>query len=261
MTLVELLIAMTIMVMVVGAMGTLARGVQQGFEYTEGHAAATQHARVSLQRMETAVREATANEQFPGMIVISESAGPWQFPNTLVVWHPDGSPADPDGLPRFDELVVYCCDPAAPNELVELTFPFDARTVPPVADRARWALEIGALKKKPNREAVTLTDLVRTCAIDDGSGVTRQGAVRFVSRLRPSQQQWDEYVASDRDWDDWNELPWVQGIFGSKTGLRQAWVRIELQLMPGKAVVENDSSGQRAIPFPGSAALYHEMRR
>ena len=41
MTLLELMIAMTVMLMVVGAMGGLARTVQQSFEYSEGYGAAT----------------------------------------------------------------------------------------------------------------------------------------------------------------------------------------------------------------------------
>ena len=82
-TLLELLVAMSIMAMVVVSLGTLANGVQQGFDYTEGHSTATQHARVTLERITRSVREAQASEQFPGAggdgegghVVVSRCAG------------------------------------------------------------------------------------------------------------------------------------------------------------------------------------------
>ena len=56
-------------------------------------------------------------------------------------------------------------------------------------------------------------------------------------------------------------MPWVQGVYGSQSGLRQAWLRFELQLMPSEISADRDSSGQQAIPFFGSAAVYYEMHR
>ena len=85
-----------------------------------------------------------------------------------------------------------------------------------------------------------------------------RGALRFESRLRPSAADWSDYQADNVAWDD---LPWVQGICGSQTGLRQAWVRIEMQLVPGQASATHDPSGLRAIPFFGSAAVYYELER
>ncbi len=260
MTLLELMIAMTIMVMVVGAMGFLAKGVEQGFQYTEGHDTATQHARVALQRIATTVREATANEQFPGFLVVSEDVATWEFPDTLVVWKSDDSG---DGRPQFNELVIFCPDPSDPNKLVEITVPEDGGDGWKADDQASWGSKIDSIKNSPNRKTVVLTDLMRTCSVEGAGGPVRRGAVRFVSRLRPSQDEWNSYSdPADPDYPKpWNDLSWVQGIFGSQTGLRQAWVRIELQLMPGKEALSTDPSGQRAIPFPGSAALYYELNR
>jgi len=266
MTLLELMIAMSIMVMVVGALGFLAKGVEQGFQYTEGHGTATQHARIALQRIETTVREATANEQFPGILVVSKEFATWEFPDTLVVWkpkrtedNPNGDPADPDGLPLFKELVIFCPDAAEPNKLVEITVRKDERRLS--IKQASWRLDIEAIKTSPDRESVLLTGLMRTCSVEGVGSPMQRGAIRFVSRLRPSQDEWADYVGEGRNWDDWKQLSWVQGISGSQTGLRQAWVAIELQMMPGKEALLTDPSGQRAIPFPGSAALYYEMPR
>jgi Tfp pilus assembly protein PilW len=258
MTLLELLIAMSIMVIVVGSLAFLAEGVQQGFLYTEGCGLATQHARVVLERIGATIREATANEQFPGAIVVAESADGERFPDTLVVWHPGGAAADPDGLPRFNELLIYCPRLSQPNELVEITVPGDTRTVPAVDDQAQWAAEISAIKASDSSDVVTLTRLVRTCSATGSIATSWRGAVRFEARIRPSQSQWDAYQDGDLEWD---ELAWVQGYYGSQTGLRQTWVRSELQLLPDEAAVAAENVGGNGIPFFGSAALYYEMHK
>lgn len=258
MTLLELLAAMSIMVLVVGAIGVLAKGIQDSFHYTEGHSAATQHARVTLERISRTVSEATANEQFPGAIVVVSRSGSYRFPDALVVWHPDGDPADPDGLPRFNELVVYCPQWDMPNRLLELTLPGDTRTVPAAADQAAWAAAIEAAGKSNSSNTVVLTDLVRTSSITDVSPSSLRAAVRFETRLRPSQSEWSDYAAGTLGWD---ELAWVQGIYGSQTGLRQLWVRIELQLMPGEESIAANPTGEQAVPFLGSAALYYGLHR
>lgn len=258
MTLLELLIALSIMVMVVGTLGALARGVQQSFEYTEGHGEATQHSRVVLERIARTVSEATANEQFPGVIVLAATELSWRFPDTLVVWHPTGEPADPQGLPRYNELVIYCPHGSMPNQLVEITAPSDTRTVPPVENTAQWRTEIEAIKKNSSSSSIMLTELMRTCSVSEDSDSEWRGAVRFETRLRPSANQWDAYLGGSLDWD---ELPWVQGIYGSRTGMRQVWVRTELQLMPGANATATSRAAQRAVPFLGSAALYYELHR
>ncbi len=102
---------MTIMLMVVGTMGALTRTVEQEFEYCDGYGAATQHARIALDRIAENVRRATANQNFPGCIVVAETENSYRYPDALVVWRPAGVPAAPDGLPRFNELIIYC--PAA----------------------------------------------------------------------------------------------------------------------------------------------------
>jgi len=257
-TLLELLIALSIMVIIVSVLGGLAKAVQLSAEYGEGHTEATQHARVIMERITRMVSQATANESFPGFIVVAETVESWRFPDTLVVWHPEGSAADPDGLPRYNELVIYCVDPYSPNRLVEVTVPNDTRTVPPVTDEAAWVSAIESVRTSSWNQKVTLTELVRVCWVTEGSRSTRRGAVRFQTRLRPSAEQWVEYEDGTIDWSD---LAWVQGIYGSQTGLRQAWLRMELQLMPGEVAMKNDPGGQQAIPFLGSAVLYYEMHR
>jgi len=275
-TLLELLIALSIMVMVVGALGGLARAVQSGSAYSEGRGAATQHARVALERITRTVDEAVANEQFPGILVLAEQEGSWRFPDTLAVWHPEPSVLaahperaaldDPNRLPFHDELVVFCPDPGAPNRLVEIR---STRSVPLSSNAAAWPAEIEVFKSAmtldtaafsgvgataPTYPAVTLTELLRSSRAGDSHLAEVRGAVRFERRLRPSDDEWKSSTA-------WESLPWVQGVYGANTGLRQAWLRVELQLMPNEIAGQLDASEPQATTFFGSAAVYYPMHR
>lgn len=257
-SLLELLIALAIMVMVVGTLAGLSRAVQLSSEYSDGHGMATQHGRVALERITRTVNEATANEQFPGFLVLAGVQSGWRFPDTLVVWHPTGPPVDPEGLPRFNELVVYCPDPASPNQLLEITLPSNSSQAPAVGDASGWRATVEAFLDSTSSRKTALTGLMRTARVSEDGTSTLRGAVRFESRLRPSAVDWASYQAGTIAWKDLN---WVQGVYGSQTGLRQAWLRIELQLMPGETAAANDPNGQQAIPLFGSAAIYYEMHR
>jgi len=246
-TLLELLIAISIMVIVVAALGGLAKAVQLSAEYSEGHGSATQHARVAMERISRTVNEATANKSFPGFIVLAEEQGIWRFPDTLVIWNPKGLPADPGGLPLFKELVIYCpypTDPGEPGnpkglvEITEITLPGDSDSVPSTDDQEAWRLKIARIKELVAERSdacrvVTLTELLRTCPVPEAAGSLR-GAVRFESKLSL-----------------------VKGVWPEATDLHQAWLRMELQLMPGETAASNDPGGQQAIPFLGAAALYY----
>lgn len=258
-TLIELLIAMSIMAMVIGSLGALAHGVQLAFEYTEGHGLATQHARIVLDRIERHVEEATASEQFPGFLVVPSIVGSWEFPETLVIWHPSGSASDPDGLPRFNELVIYSPSLNAPNQLLEITVPNDSRAVPEIANLAQWRSELNTIRGGTRSQSYVLTSLLRTCSAPGGSGNTQwRGALRFVARLRPSEAEWAAYKDGTVDWAD---LPWVREVFGSKTGLRQVSLQIELQLMPGATPIVANENTHTAVPFFGAAALVYPLER
>jgi prepilin-type N-terminal cleavage/methylation domain-containing protein len=252
-TLLELLLAMSILVMIAGSLGALAGAVQSGAEFGESHGTAVQHARVTLERITRTVSEATASDLFPGILVVSETVGSWRFPDTLVVWHPRTTPRNPEGLPCFDELVVYCPDPENAHQLVEITLPenSDSRTVPAVTETDTWLAELEVLRRT---KGVVLTDLLRTGVVSESNQSKPRGMVRFVERLRPSDAEWEDYRQGKRDW---NELSWVLGVFGPQTGLRQAWVRIELQLVPTTAT--GGGNEHEAIPFLGSAALYYDL--
>jgi len=272
-------------------LGGITKAVQLSFEYNQGHGDATQHARVVLERICRTAREATANEKFPGFIVLAEEVGSWRFPDTLVVWHPErtgenlqGLPLDdegfphrvgPDDLPRYDELLIYCPGPAdatdaadwtAAKDLLRIQLKNDKRRLPPLGDEedvSDWRADIEKIKRSASseeQEIVILTSLLRTGAVDDGGDAELRGAVRFETLLRPSDEDLEAEAEDPEDSFEWQDLPWVQGIYGSRTGLRQAWVRIEIQLMAGDPPAAGAVDRRQAIPFFGSAALYYTMR-
>ncbi len=256
-TLAELLIASAIMSMMAAALGVLANAVRQSQDHVRNSAAASQHARVALSRIKRAALAATANEQFPGLVVFSEAAGAWSFPDTLVVWAPVGPAASPNGLPLFSELLIFCPDPQAPERLLEISVRTDTRETPPLTDLASWQSSLAAIKASASAKRVQLTDLLRTAAVDQGGGA-RRGVVRFEQTLHPS----DNQLADVRDGvRTWGELPWVQGIYGTQFGLRQAACRMELQLISEDAAGGEDVAGQASTPYFGSAALYYTVRQ
>ena len=251
MTLAELIAVSFVLVVMAGAMGALALGVQESNDYNYQQGTALQHGQVTLQRIQRTLNNATANEVFPAFLVFADTVGTELYPDTLVVWHPSGAAANPNGLPRICELIVYCPNPNSPNELWEITAPNTLRTAPDPSNVSLWRTELGFLKTDSSVRRVVLTDLLRTGQSSNGL----RGVIRFESRLRPSQAEWSQYIAGTRLW---TNMSWVQGIYGTSTGLRQAWCRCEFQLRPGDTT---NNSREAAIPFFGSGAVMYELQK
>lgn len=258
-TLLEMLLALAIMATLVAALGTMASAVYDSTQYADGYGGVAQHARVIGDRIGRTIGDATAGASFPGVLVLTEQIAGWSFPDTLVVWHPQSAVADPDAKPRLNELVVYCPDPDGNSELLEITTP-NTDVAPDVDDLAGWTSAIDAIKADTTSRRVVLTNLLRVAtlpeAISLGTGWQR-GCVRFVSRLRPSEAEWNEYQSGSRAWSD---LSWAQSLGGSQTGMRQTWVRFELQLDPSlEEGVEADKT--QPVAFFGSGAVYYPLKR
>lgn len=250
-TLTELLIAGTVMTMLIGGMGTLVLAVHSTNEHCRGQALGAQHARVTLDRIQRAVRTAAASEQFPGCVVQSATENGAAFPDTLVVWSPLAAAADPQGLPRVNELVVYCPDPANPSRLLELRDPTDTSTCPAVDNAAAWASLVDGLKSAGSTEVVELSDRLRTAQTSAGNDP--RGCVRFLVLMSPSAAEWAAYRAGTGTWHD---LHWPLDSYSSRSGLRRVVCQAELQIVPG------DSPAQSAaLPFFGSATLNYELAR
>ena len=254
-TLVELLLAVTILSLIAGALGVLARTVSVSSQYCDSVSTSIQHGRVALDRISRTIESAHANENFPGAIVVSETIAGVRHPNALIAWRPQNAAVDGTGLPRFNELVVYALNPAAPNELFEFTAPTDTRTVPAVSNTATWQSEIAAFKTNSTTKKTLLTDRLRVSST--AGEPEKRGAVRFEVERRPSPTEWADYRASTLAWD---AVSWPQGIYGSQAGLSQTWVRTELQMVPfaSSRIV---TSSESILPLLGSGAIYFELHQ
>ena len=266
-TLVEVIIATTVMAMTALALATLADAVRITDQHVAGQGTATQHARVVTDHINRVVRQAWATEQFPGVVVFADEVTDWRFPDTVVVWYPDpeltdssnnllhadGTPANPDGLPLIRELVIFCPNPSNPAELLQITVPDDATEVP--ADTASLEAEIDLIKADTSATRVVLTDLIHVGEVTEVAANARgrlRAAVRFEVEYRPSENDWAQYKAGNIAW---NALEWPQSIYGNDSGLRQVWLRTELQLDSQ----DGQNSQSYTIPFFGSAAVYYQL--
>ena len=250
-----------VMAILATTLAALATTVQIANDQQSGRGLAIQHGQVAIERIERAIQDATANELFPGFIIVPETLGGWTFPDTLVVWKPEGSAADPKGMPRVNELVVFTTADDDPALLTELRDSSDVSEVPALNNLNEWRDLIATLKSSAyygfDSNAAVLTDLLRVAEVRDSSAISlgRRGCVRFEQALRPSASQWQSYESGAATWES---LPWVQDLYGATSGQRQALCRIELQLRPA----DIDSHEQRlAIPFFGSGAIYYQLER
>ena len=259
-TLVELLMAMSVMMIVGGAVAALASAAHMGNEYNGGVAKATQHGRVVVERIARSVRGATAAEDHPGCVVLDETVGDHRFAETLVVWHPVGEPANLNGPPLVSELVIFSPNPEDPTQLLEITAPSDARELPfSVLSTEAGRKQIERIKVDPTSKRVLLTDMLRVGRVSTASllgGAGLRAAVNFARRLRPSEAQWNDHRAGRLAW---NDLAWPQGIRSNGVGLRQVWLHFEIQLAPHATAAGAASTGE-IVPFFGSAAIFYPMK-
>ncbi len=255
-TLVEMLLAISILGITAGALTGLALSVQQGTTYSQDYSTATQHARVALERISRTVRQAYAAGAYPGAVVVYDVVGAWQFPDTLVVWHPNGAPAHAGGPPLLSEVVIYCPDPANPNRLLEVTVPGNSSPIPLNAaslNTAGWRAQIKGFASGGGANQVLLTDLVRPAQLDAN---TLRAAVRFAADMHPTDSEW---TACQVQPGLWSSLGWPQGLGGAQTGLRQVAIRVELQLLPASLTGQTDPQAQQTVPFLCSAALSYVL--
>lgn len=259
-TLIELILSLAIMAIMAGVLSGLASAVQQGARYSQSSAAAAQHGRVALERIARCISQAYATADHPGAAVVYETIGTHRFPDTLIVWRPQGAPANPQGPPLAGELVIFCPDPAQPNRLVELTVPDDTRAVPldGTLDTPSGRALVNSIKLSAAARKVTLTELLRTALpwARAPTPANLRGAVRFVCELHPTAAEWQAYKSGTTAW---TALPWPQGLYSASTGVRQVWVRTEIQLVGDVTASGLNYEASEVTPYLGSAAIYYGM--
>jgi hypothetical protein len=260
-TVIELTFASLIMAMIAGALVSMSSAVQTANGYGQTYGTATQHARVALERIDRTVCEAYGKGIYPGVWVTADSDSQWTYPNTVIIWHPAGTPANAAGPPLVQELIAFCPDPNTPNHLVQITWP--GNTTPWPSDTPSQTTLIDSLKMATTANKVVLTPLLAVNSTGGGSGVaTQRGAAWFVVTLTPSAAAWSSYQTGATAW---TSLPWVLGIHSSSTGegLRQVWLRSELQLSPTatSTAIEptTNPGGATTVPFWGSSCFYYGL--
>lgn len=257
-SLAELLLSIAVVSMIMTAVATLADAVRTAQQTVNELGGAVQHAQLALHRIRRHIETATANSLFPGFVVFGDQIGSQTFPDILVVWHPEGSAADPAGLPRWDELVVFGPDSLDPERLVEVTWPDDPQIVPALANTADWQQRLDAALRGESGRAVLLASGLRTAPVTgrrsrltSAQAAPRGAALRFDAQLVPSNEQFAALAAGRIAWSD---LSWSQGIHSATTGLRQHGCRIELQLRAA-----GSDAADAALPFCESAVAYFEV--
>jgi hypothetical protein len=209
-------------------------------DHTYSRQTIMQHSRVVLNRMQRTVSNCHTSDEFPGVIVSLRDGAP----DRLIVWSPESSATNPDGLPLVNELIVFCPHPTEKNRLMEIRDADDSSSAPAYTETSAWSDLIDTIQDNADTDGVELTHLLDTVTISS----TTYGWIRFVSILQPSDAIMADYEASNIAWED---VPWVQGIYSDSVGLRQVRCPIEMQL----------DSGDERIPFFWSAARFFDVNK
>ncbi len=254
-TLPELLIASAVTAIIGLTLASIAYAVNVGNKHVTGRALATQHARVTLERIRRTINAGYGNEQFPACVVFADSVGTYDFPDILVVWQPTTTPATPAGLPLVSELVVYAPHPTDPAVLLECTQRTNTVSAPALSNTTAWFTLLDDFLTNNSASRVELTDLLRTEAIRSSptSAATNRAAVRFHITMTPSEAEWTQYRAGTRTW---NNVTWPLDFRGANVGVRRVVCQLELQLLPDPAAPASD-----ALPFFGSFPFTYTLNR
>lgn len=259
-TLLELMIAMSVSTILVGALAVLASATRQTSDYNSGQSAAVQHARVVHDRLQRFVGEAYATETYPGVVVVDETVNSNRYCDTVVIWHPSGAPTNAAGPPLVKELIIIGPDPNDPKRLMEFTAPTDTRTIQlndASLNTTAGRTLISSIKTASTTIKTLLTPLVRTASTGtSGSNATR-AAVRFECELHPTAAEMTSYRGGSLAWED---IAWPQGWFSTSCGMRQVWLRSELQLVSEEYNADGTlPTTAIGLPFLGSATNYYNL--
>lgn len=261
-TLLELMLALTISAIMVGSLSVLASATRQAAEFNQGQSDSIQHARVTLQRITRAVGDAYATENYPGVVVVDAIVGTYRYPDTVVIWRPaNGTPTNPAGPPLIKELVIFGPDINDPSQFVEVTCPTDSRTIQlneASLNTSTGRTLISSLKTATSSVKTVITTRVRTAATSTGSNSMR-AAIRFECELHPTAAEMTSFRGGSTSW---SNLSWPQSIYSSTFGLRQVWLRSELQLYDRDKSTDGTLPATVAVmPFFGSATNYYNLTK
>lgn len=266
-TLVELLMAATITSLLSIVLGGLVMAVQTAKTHTEGLEDATRQAQAACNRIRFMVSEAGVYQvdgepTTPGLAVVEHQWSVHDLPDVLVVWSGGrnggmGEAGVQHRRPRVEELLVYAPHPDAPHRLVELAWPGDRSTIDfrdPDFDRT-----IRSLVSSGEGEEVLLSERIRVSLLSGWVGATgaEVGNVRFDLTWTPDDSELSSTAPGTEEWFD---LPWIRGVVSPRSGMRQATIRIELQIEPRHGQPSRSETTPIAVPFFGSASYRYVHR-
>lgn len=261
-TLIELLMAMTITAMLSVVLGGIVLAVQTARQHTEGLEEATLQAGAALERIEFMIAHAGTYRAGGGPVTLGMAVVPrrwssFDLPEALVVWSGGrtGGMADAglqSRLPRINELVIYTPDPTEPRHLVEITHPANNGAID--FRDGSFASAVRTLIDSPDAKKTLLVNRIRRSQLSGFAGFSTAHAanVRFELTQSPTDA---DLAAAAPGTAGWLALPWSGGIVSSTSGLRQATVRIELQIEPRAHEARGADQKTIAIPFFGSEGI------
>lgn len=266
-TLLEVMIVMTIMPLLALVIGGLVFAVQTAWNHTQGLEETTAQSRAVIERVRFMVSQAGVYElpgspTQAGIAVLPRLFGPYELPETLVVWSggPTGGMAGQGVQPRLplaSELVVYIPADAAPNELLEVTFPGNST---PVDFRSvGFPATVRLLLASPGAQQTMLANRLRKVLLDGVGAVPGSvaGSVRFELETSPDDVALSTTLAGTQAW---YELTWPQGMVSSTSGVRQATLRIELQCTVRDNEDRHVDLAEACLPVFGSASYQYVYR-
>lgn len=257
MTLPELLIASAVTAMIGLTLAGITAAVNTGNDHVAGRATATQHARVTLERIRRTIDQAHGSESFPACVVFADTIGTQHFPDTLVVWQPTTTATNPTDLPTVGELVIYAPAATDAGVLLECTNRSSTAAVPTLSNTTAWFTLIDDFLTSNSASRVELTNLVRTAEVRTtallSSTSAERAAIRFHVFMTPSETEWTQFRAGTRTWDN---VAWPLDFRGANVGVRRVVCQLELQLLPRRDGADDDT-----LPFFGSFPHTHTLNR
>lgn len=264
-TLVELLMALMITSMLSIVLAGLIMAVQTARVHTEGLEESTIQAQVAVDRIKFMVSHAgvyqlAGQPTTLGIRVVNHTSSPEDLPDVLVVWSGGKDVSKISGmanaglqqrLPIIDELILYSFDPDAPTHLVEISFPNNTADID--FRDADFESTILSLTESAQAEKTVICDRIRRSDYSANAAATPLVNIRFELIQTPRD---DDVAAAVPATADWYDLGWAQGIVASDLGMRQANLRIELQINQQPTYAELSTS----IPFFGSASYRYVYR-
>ena len=261
-TLVELLMSVTITSMVSVVLGALMMAMQTAWEHTQGLETIQSQSRAALDRIQYMIAQAGTYQVSGqpvriGVGVVERTVSGTQLPDVLVVWSGGRSGGQVEAglltrLPVVSEVVFYAADRTDPTRFSEIMLPTNASSLDFAA--SNFATTVTTLLTSTSAERVLLCDRVRTSLLTGGNLVPN---VRFEMFESPTAT---ELSGISPGTSAWNNLKWSGGIVMSDSGLRQATVRIELQLERRVNVPARTTASPTAVPFFGSASYRYVYR-